>query len=220
MTSSISFIVSEKIEQGTAQALGEAIDLMKDVARNEGSAQLENDLIQLKGRLHELMNKMNAHLVSYDEAVVSMNQIRHHTLQFKDQVKALEMKATAQQEPIRDKEIESLIHANAYATKAKDLDMVMRTYSTESPNYMSIHEFHQTLFANLDKDIAYEIDYVKLLYKMDDIATVEVQQTTKSDVDGVDFRKNETVQIYSLKKEKGQWKIYGGVIKRIEYLDI
>ena len=135
-------------------------------------------------------------------------------------MKSLEDKALAKAEIERDKEIETLFFTNAYATQAKDLDMVMKTFHSASHIYELNRQQYAALFQHLTVDLVYEIDYVKPWYKDHEMATVEVQQTMKAKVENVPFRKNVNVQIYTLKKENGQWKIFDSVLKRLEFLDV
>jgi hypothetical protein len=215
---SISFIVSQYVEQGR---LPEAIDLMQDFLTNKNQDQIMNDLIQLESRLRFWQDNSQKGLINFQESQVEYNKIVVATLKQKDLIKKLEEQEAQQaQNKIEDPEINALLYANVYATMGRDLEGVMKTIHPESPGFEQNRQFHAEFFQNQQMDLIYEIKEITVRTHEEKIATVEVRQLTKQRLQEMPFRENEVVQIYTLKRFGGLWKIFDSVIKRIEYFDI
>jgi hypothetical protein len=109
-----------------------------------------------------------------------------------------------------------VVRENIRAMNSKDLDKMMATIDEQSESYDKTKELAGRLFAAYD--LRYELDSATVIEKTDDNAKVECVQTTRK-VSGPAFRDNRIRIVHLLRNVDGEWKIYGSLTKKIDYLD-
>lgn len=102
--------------------------------------------------------------------------------------------------------VTEVIYRNLEATQAEDVDAVLETIHSESPQIVSTRSGMEFVFKNYD--MVYEIKYLKFLEINNEEVQALYEQTTKA-VKGTGFANTRSVGIHTLKKDKdGKWKIY------------
>lgn len=109
-----------------------------------------------------------------------------------------------------------VVRENIRAMSNEDLEKMMATVDETSDSYEKTKELASQLFAAYD--LTYELESAKVIEKTNEEAKVECIQTTRK-VKGPAFRDNKILIVHTLKNVDGEWKIYGSVMKKIDYLD-
>ncbi len=111
---------------------------------------------------------------------------------------------------------EELIKANAAFMNEEDLEAVMTTVHSKSPNYPATEIMAKQIFERYD--LNYKIENIKVLEQNDKEAKVEFTQITTK-IKGKDFKNNKTTGIHTLRKEGDSWKVYSTEMTNVEFLD-
>ena len=113
-------------------------------------------------------------------------------------------------------ELKAVMIENLVATEAEDLEAVMNTMHTQSPNYSPAKELLISLTETYDVEIELlSFSYIGL---DDEYALARAKQSTTK-VSGPEFRDNVIDTIQILRKENGKWKFWAAAILEISYMN-
>lgn len=115
-----------------------------------------------------------------------------------------------------EKEVISLIKKNLEYFNEEDIDGYINTISSESPVYEPTKIAIEQAFELYDLKVT--LDKIEVLEIDDEIAKVQVTQTTKKE-EGPEFKNNKTIAVHTLIKTEDGWKVSNSDIKNIEYID-
>lgn len=215
MTQGISFIISDLLSKAQLQ---EAAATIQEFLKDKKRPDLEDQITMVIMQLNKLSNDYYVlQILSEEDARKTHNELGFSLLNIAKEVKALEKEWQQQQSNMRDPAIESLVYAHMHAMLEKDIAGIMKTFHPDMPGREETQETYLQIFEQIDA--LPEVRSIRLLSKTEDMAGAEVVQFTRSTIEDVPFRENETTQIYLFRKAGGLWKIYNTIIKKIEYFD-
>ena len=115
-----------------------------------------------------------------------------------------------------ERDVIAAIDENLAAANAEDIPRYMATIHPESPLYATTEDLLRQI--NQTYDLSYEVSDLEVLSLSSGEARVAFTLTTRL-IDGLAFRDNRVTGVFILRRDNGQWKIYGQEIENIEYLD-
>ena len=112
--------------------------------------------------------------------------------------------------------VEAVVMANIRALEAEDMEAMMATIHTQSPNYQATQQQVAPLLAQYD--IECEIHDLELLGVTEGYALVKLRQVTRKTGGEAPFQDNELLVLHTMKQEAGQWKFWSQTILEMEFL--
>ena len=111
-------------------------------------------------------------------------------------------------------ELKALIIENLRATRTEDLDAMLDTLHSESPNYSQIEKIANTLFKTYD--LNYDLLLFRYIGQDGEYAVARFKFSTEQ-VAGPEFNDNILDTIHVFREENGMWKIWSHAILEIDF---
>ncbi len=111
-------------------------------------------------------------------------------------------------------ELKALVIENLRATRTEDLDAMLDTLHSESPNYLQIEKIANTLFKTYD--LNYDLLLFRYIGQDGEYAIARFKYSTEQ-VAGPEFNDNILDTIHVFRGENGMWKIWSQAILEIDF---
>ncbi|MGD8307371.1 MAG: hypothetical protein PVF17_12010 [Ignavibacteria bacterium] len=163
----------------------------------------------MRKAIHYLIIIVLAFTFGCDTTNEEKNEQQEKTPQIPNQLPEQELQIikvfTPEQAEIRDI-VTEVIYRNLEATQAEEVDGVLETIHSESPQFKSTKTGMEFVFKNYD--MVYELEYLRFLVINSEEVQALYQQSTKA-TSGVGFANTRSVGIHTLKIDiDGKWKIF------------
>ena len=111
-------------------------------------------------------------------------------------------------------QIKTVVMENFRATESEDLDAVLDTIHTQSPDYFSIKQLTVSLFETYH--LRYDLLSFSYVGQNGKYAIARIKQSTRK-VSGPSFQNNDLDAIHVFRKENGKWKFWSSAILEVRY---
>ncbi len=112
-------------------------------------------------------------------------------------------------------DIKEVVFENLRATQVEDMDAMLATVHSESPNYAQTEKLAAMLFENYD--LSYEVLLFRYIEQDGEYAIVRLKYSAQK-LAGAEFNDNNIDTVHVFREENGEWKIWGMAILEIEYI--